>query len=97
MLFKMFVMAKRSFYRAVVKGGRPTEDVILTTYFRSKCLPAYGLEACPLRKADSSLFCCQTSVYKYLRQAILTLLIRFYCRIGYRVSVRTSVHCSRTT
>ena len=49
-------MAKRSFYRAENAilgkiGGRATEELI-----RSKCLPAllYGLEACPLRKADSN-------------------------------------------
>jgi len=53
-------MAKRSFYRAANAifgkiGGRATEDVILQL-IRSKCLPAllYGLEACPLRKADSN-------------------------------------------
>ena len=36
-------------------GGRATEDVILQL-IRSKCLPAllYGLEACPLRKADNN-------------------------------------------
>ena len=53
-------MAKRSFYRATnailgKTGGCATEDVILQL-IRSKCLPAllYGLEACPLRKADSN-------------------------------------------
>ena len=53
-------MAERSFYRAANAilgkiGGRATEDVILQ-FIRSKCLPALlcGLEACPLRKADSN-------------------------------------------
>jgi len=53
-------IAKRSFYRAANAifgkiGGRATENVILKL-IRSKCLPAllYGLEACPLRKADSN-------------------------------------------
>ena len=53
-------MAKRSFYRATnailgKTGGCATEDVIIQL-IRSKCLPAllYGLEACPLRKADSN-------------------------------------------
>ena len=60
-LFKCsFTMAKRSFYRAANAilakiEGRATEDVILQL-IRSKCLPALlcGLEACPLRKADSN-------------------------------------------
>ena len=55
-------MAKRSFYRTANAigllgkvGGRAPEDVILEL-IRSKCLPAlfYGLEACPLRKSDTS-------------------------------------------
>ena len=63
-------MAKRSFYRAANAilgkiGGRATEDVILQL-IRSKCLPAllYGLEACPLPKAEFTGFCCQPSVYE---------------------------------
>ena len=58
-LFKcLLTMAKRLFYRAWNAtlgkiGRRATEDVILQL-IRSKCLSAllYGLEACPLRKAD---------------------------------------------
>jgi len=50
--------AKKSFYRAVNaifgKIGRIASEEVTLQLLKSKCLPVlmYGLEACPLTKAD---------------------------------------------
>ena len=58
-LFKCSLdMAKRSFYRAANavfgKIGRFASDEVVLKIIHSKCVPIllYGLEACPLNKAD---------------------------------------------
>jgi len=88
-------MAKRSFYRAANAilgkiGGRATEDVILQL-IHSKCLPAllYGLEACPLRKADSNSL-------DFVVNRLLTTNIDIvnYCRTEFQFELPCIVlHC----